>query len=176
MHQALQCLQKGLSPNRSEHGKTNQTQFVVVRCVSASPSQDSGLAYIKPGFVDITCCDSTLFREWHSDRVFRAVDLLLQAHRRVEAGTFTKTDYEDMEMSMGLNRNAAGLLASPTLRSRGRRKPDSSRCCPLGIAARGGHQRASHVETDSRPQATPRHAVCDLRLGSHSAAARRLSR
>ena len=122
MHKALQCLQKGLSPNRSEHGKTNQTQFVVVRCVSASPSQDSGLAYIKPGFVDITCCDSTLFREWHSDRFFRAIDLLLQTHRRVEAGTFTKTDYEEMEMSTGLDRSAAGLLASPTLRSRGRRK------------------------------------------------------
>ena len=126
-----------MCPNRNERGETSQLHFVAVRCVSDSTSQDSGLALLKPGFVDITCSDRTLFREWHSEKVFRASDVLVQAHRRVEAGTLTNTDYEDMEKSMGLNWNPAGVLASTTLRSRGSRIRDPPRCCPQGIAARG---------------------------------------
>ena len=82
--------------------------------------QDSGLAHLRPGYVDIACCDRTMLREWTSDRVFRAVDLLEGANRRVQERRMTRADYNELEMSTGLNRNPEGILASRGLRSSGR--------------------------------------------------------
>jgi len=76
----------------------------------------SGLAHLRPGFVDIACCDRTMLRKWTSDKVFRAVDLLEGAHRRVQDGRMTKAAYRDLEMATGLNRNPEGILASRALR------------------------------------------------------------
>ena len=56
------------------------------------------------------------FRSWSSRQVFNAVDALEAAERRVQAGLMTRGDYNDLEMSTGLNRNPLGLLASDALR------------------------------------------------------------
>ena len=82
--------------------------------------QDSGLAHLRPGYVDITCCDRTMIKDWTSDKIFRAVDLLEAASRRVQEHRMTRADYNELEMATGLNRNPEGILASRVLRSSGR--------------------------------------------------------
>ena len=89
------------------------------RCGSGSLLQGSDLVDIKPGFVEISCCDHTQLRAWTTEKAFRAADILEAAHRRVQDGVLTKGDYDHMEMSAGRNRNPLGLLACRTLRSRG---------------------------------------------------------
>ena len=115
------------------------------RCGSGSLLQGSDLVDIKPGFVEIICCDHTQLRAWTTEKAFRAADILGAAHQRAQDGVLTKRDYDDMEMSAGLNRNPLGLLACRTLRSRGRQLRDATRCGPLGgfplpSPRRGGHQ------------------------------------
>ena len=102
------------------------------RCGSGSLLQGSDLVDIMPGYVEISCCDHSQLRAWTTEQAFRAADILEAAHRRVQDGVLTKGDYDDMEMSAGLNRNPLGLLACRTLRTRGRQLRDAMCCGPLG--------------------------------------------
>ena len=77
----------------------------------------SGLADRRPGFVEISCTDARRFRPWQSDQVYVAAESLVEANRRVEAGTMTRAKYDDLQMSLGLNFNPWGLLLSESLRS-----------------------------------------------------------
>ena len=123
---------------RTVTNAAKRASFILLPFVACQTQPHRTAGWLSSSLASSTSCsDRTLFREWHSEKVFRASDVLVQAHRRVEAGTLTNTDYEDMEKSMGLNWNPAGILASTTLRSRGSRIRDPPRCCPQGIAARG---------------------------------------
>ena len=95
-------------------------------CGLGSLLQGSGLVGIRPGYVEIGCCDHSQLREWTSEKAFRAVDILESAHRRVQEGLLTQGDYGDMETSAGLNRNPWGLLACRPLRPRARQRRDVS--------------------------------------------------
>ena len=108
--------------------ETQSLPFACNPCTSAPLHQDSELATMRPGFVDISCCDRAQFRSWPSEKVFRAVDVLAAAARRVSLGEMTKGDYDDMELATGLNRNPLGVFASAALRSTGHQR-QGTQCC-----------------------------------------------
>ena len=74
------------------------------------------MATRRPGYVEITCCDSSSFREWSDTDLWTVVDALGAAKARVEAGTLTKTKFHELETATGLNCNPHGLLVDPDLR------------------------------------------------------------
>jgi hypothetical protein len=78
--------------------------------------KDSGLAHRKPGFVEIDCTDPARLRSWSASQVYRAVDAVAAAAGKVAAGTMSKTDFEELEKSVGINDNGNGMLMSHTLR------------------------------------------------------------
>lgn len=76
----------------------------------------SSLAERKPGFVEIDCCDSALFRSWAAAAVFKAADAVAAARARVDAGDMPRRALAELEMAVGLNHNSHGMLMSPRLR------------------------------------------------------------
>ncbi len=78
--------------------------------------KDSNLASRKPGFVEIDCSSSALFRSWTCEQLYQVVDGVAAAHEAAQAGTITKAMFEDMTASVGLNFNPRGLLSDTPLR------------------------------------------------------------
>ena len=64
-------------------------------------SKDSDLAHRKPGYVEITCCEPSLFKLWNSRDLAQSVDLLLAAENRVRLRTMTKTAFHALEQVIG---------------------------------------------------------------------------
>jgi hypothetical protein len=79
-------------------------------------NRNSGLAHRKTGFVEIDCTDPALHRSLSASQVYRAVDAVAAAAGKVAAGTMSKTDFEELEMSVGINDTGHGMLLSHTLR------------------------------------------------------------
>ncbi len=77
---------------------------------------DSSLAHRKPGYVEADCTDLGQFRSWSATQLYSTVDTLAVASAKVVEGTMTKTRYNELEMSLGLNYNADGILCSRSLR------------------------------------------------------------
>ena len=76
-------------------------------------NKDSGLAYRRPGFVEIDSTDPARLRSWSASQVYRAADAVAAAAGKTAAGKMSKTDFEELEKSVGIN---DGMLMSHTLR------------------------------------------------------------
>jgi hypothetical protein len=74
-------------------------------------NKNTELAAREPGFVEIGCHDFDAFRSWSPAQLSKMVDLLRAADARVSAGTMTKGDFNDLQVTLGLNYNPLGLLA-----------------------------------------------------------------
>ena len=90
----------------------------------------SCLSHRRPGFVEVTCSVPSEFRSWSPRQVYNAVDTLAAARSRVEAGLMTKADFGELEVSMGLNYNPLGLLASTALRHLGPQRVRTAKPAP----------------------------------------------
>lgn len=69
------------------------------------------------GHVDITCHDFRAFVPLRFDTLVGFIDLLLEASRRVEAGTFEVTQFKELQKALGWNCNPHGWLADHELRT-----------------------------------------------------------
>ena len=69
-------------------------------------------------FVEVTCCDPTLFKKTKARDHVRHMTLLIEAKKRLDDGRITHGVFDDLEKSCGLNRNPRGLLADKLLMSR----------------------------------------------------------
>jgi hypothetical protein len=78
--------------------------------------QDSDLAGRAGGFVEITCADCSLFKQWTTEEYRTVLDSLAEGHARVVARTMTKTRFSELEQSVGLNYNPHGILYDAALR------------------------------------------------------------
>jgi len=76
----------------------------------------SDLAWRRPGFCEIDCCDPSQFKVWAAADVHKAVDLVNAAAARHEAGTFPRARLKELITACGLKPNSAGLLAAMDLR------------------------------------------------------------
>lgn len=79
-------------------------------------SKGSDISSRDPAFVEISCADHDRFQTALASDVSEAVDVLLEAHRRVSAGTMTKTRFADLQKVYGLNCSPDGVLADFELR------------------------------------------------------------
>jgi hypothetical protein len=79
-------------------------------------SEDSDLAHRKPGYVEITCSEPSLFRLWSARDLAQSVDLLQAAAIRHRAGTMTNASFLSAQQVIGLNCNPLGLIADIELR------------------------------------------------------------
>jgi len=73
-------------------------------------NKNTDLAARDPGYVEIACHDFHAFRSWNPAQLAKMVDLLGAAAARVSAGTMTKAQFTELEMTLGLNYNPLGLL------------------------------------------------------------------
>ena len=76
----------------------------------------SDLAWRRPGFCEITCCDPSQFAVWPAKDVYIATDILLEASARVENGDLAPARLEELVKAFGLNVNPLGVLAAKDLR------------------------------------------------------------
>ena len=74
------------------------------------------LAWRRPGYCELTCSDPFAFKPWPVDDIYFAVDLLMAADDRVEAGTLPRVRLSELEVACGLNLNRDGILAATDLR------------------------------------------------------------
>ena len=79
--------------------------------------QDSGLAHVRPGYVEITCSDRRRFRQWSGNDVSRIIDVVVEAKRKYVAGEMNKTDMTEIVQVVGFNANIHGVMADPQLRA-----------------------------------------------------------
>ena len=79
-------------------------------------SKGSDLASRDGSFVEITCSDHRRFHTAAAADITEAVDVLLEARRRVHAGTITKGRFLDLQKVYGLNCSPEGVLADVELR------------------------------------------------------------
>ena len=63
----------------------------------------SDLAWRRPGFCEITCCDPSQFAVWPAKDVYIATDILLEASARVENGDLAPARLEELVKAFGLN-------------------------------------------------------------------------
>ena len=73
------------------------------------------LAEQKPGYVEITCCTATAFKDWSKSQFARAMTTIAAGGRRVEAGTMAKVALNEIESALGFRYNPHGLIADPAL-------------------------------------------------------------
>jgi hypothetical protein len=74
-------------------------------------NKNTDLAARDPGYVEIGCHDVNAFRSWTPAQLNKMVDLLRAAAARVVARTMTKGEFNDLQITLGLNYNPLGLLA-----------------------------------------------------------------
>ena len=67
--------------------------------------------------VDISCHDVSAFEPLDFDTLGGYIDLLLEASRRVDAGTFEVEQFKEMQQALGWNCNPHGWLADHQLRA-----------------------------------------------------------
>jgi hypothetical protein len=79
--------------------------------------EDSDLAARRPGFAEITCSDQSAFRGWPDAELAKVIDLLARGYERVQAGTYTKARFKEIEQMVGFNFTPTGLLADVELRN-----------------------------------------------------------
>ena len=66
--------------------------------------------------MEISCHDSSKFSRWDRESLHEAVDMVLEAQSRWEAGSITQTRLKDIVMAAGVNPNPDGILADRRLR------------------------------------------------------------
>jgi hypothetical protein len=79
-------------------------------------SKGSGLTQFDGSVVDITCSNHALFQTATAAHVADAVDVVLEAARRVSTGRMTKTKFDQLQKVCGLNASPDGVLADIELR------------------------------------------------------------
>jgi hypothetical protein len=79
--------------------------------------QDSDLATRLDGYVEISSHEVTKFKSWSSAELSTAVDSLHEARARLDVGTITVRQFDDLQKVIGLNYNPTGLLSDMTLRA-----------------------------------------------------------
>lgn len=84
----------------------------------------SDLAARRPGYVEMDCFDVCKFRSWSAAELFSAADTVAEAENRMLDSRITKTMFNEIEQSLGLNSNKHGMLMSPMFR------PDLSPALP----------------------------------------------
>ena len=68
-------------------------------------------------YVELKCHDHTKFKCWGPGELEASIDMLVEAKRRVAAGTMTNARLQALEKAIGFNSNERGLLADVGLRS-----------------------------------------------------------
>ena len=68
-------------------------------------------------YVELKCHDHTKFKCWGPGELEASIDMLVEAKRRVAAGTMTNARLQALEKAFGFNSNERGLLADVGLRS-----------------------------------------------------------
>ncbi len=104
--------------NEGRHRGPVEIAAVAVVWAFNVPVQASDLTTRAAGLVEIDCDDAASFRSWSKRQLFHVIDSLAVAADKVRAGTMTKGDFNDLEMSVGVNFNETGVLMSPSLRYR----------------------------------------------------------
>ena len=114
-------MRQGLSPPPTQ-ASTHSVGFVLdVRYRTAcfiAWCYGSDVAHRRPGLCEIDCHDVKELKLWSSADVRQTVALIAAAKDRVAAGTTSATDCGNLELVLGLNYNAAGILASDALSAR----------------------------------------------------------
>lgn len=79
-------------------------------------AKGSDLAHRAVGHVELTCANPAEFKRFTKAEFESSVDTVLEASRRVRAGTMMQGRLETIEMTMGFNANQHGLVANRELR------------------------------------------------------------
>ena len=59
--------------------------------------EDSGIAHLKPGYVEITCNDVSQFSTWSAADYHEIIDMLAEADFRVKSGRMFKVRFEELQ-------------------------------------------------------------------------------
>lgn len=78
--------------------------------------KDSEMVTERPGSVEISCCDTKLFRSWKAADLYDAAGSLAILKERIGEDGPADSQFADMGMAIGLNCNPRGMLMSPVLR------------------------------------------------------------
>lgn len=78
--------------------------------------KNSGRAEHDPNYVEITCSDPAMFRQWPEGEFRAAVDTVIEARASCEAGDIPTARLVEVERAFGLKTTREGLLASAALR------------------------------------------------------------
>lgn len=78
-------------------------------------TKDSDLAHRSPGFVEVTCPDHRMYKQWSLSEYLRAGATIRASGQRVRDGTMSKARFEDLEKMLGMRDNPHGLLADVEL-------------------------------------------------------------
>ena len=77
--------------------------------------QASDMAHRNPGYVEITCPDTSAFHSFPHCEFVTTMQLLAAAHDRCARGEMTKTDFKDLEIMSGFNYNPYSVVMSRDL-------------------------------------------------------------
>lgn len=88
-----------------------QEAVVVVCCL-----EDSGIAHLKPGYVEITCNDVSQFSTWSAADYHEIIDMLAEADSRVKSGRMFKVRFEELQQTSGFKFNEHGIGMDMSLR------------------------------------------------------------